>query len=240
MTNKQNPSDSTNGSEGSSGVRPTAPYPAPTASYQDIVRDASLFWEKLQAFHESLGTKYKVSTVGGKPLDLHRLFVEVTSRGGIQKVIHDRNWKEVIQVFNFKHTITSASFMVRKSYLSMLYHFEQVYYFGRQGIPPPTPNLMIRGQSGHSYSSKSISEVAIVNDSPIVNDSLVQGSPIHANGVILSGTIDEKFEGGYIITMTLGSEQLKGVLFHVPDNMLDNDLRLPILMLETSTRDYNA
>lgn len=29
---------------------------------------------------------YRVPTVGGKPLDLHRLFVEVTSRGGLEKV----------------------------------------------------------------------------------------------------------------------------------------------------------
>lgn len=29
---------------------------------------------------------YRVPTTGGKPLDLHRLFVEVTFRGGLQKV----------------------------------------------------------------------------------------------------------------------------------------------------------
>ncbi|RDX89371.1 High mobility group B protein 10, partial [Mucuna pruriens] len=152
-----------------------------------------------------------VSTVGGKSLDLHRLFVEVTSRGGIEKVIADRKWKEVVLTFNFKDTITSASFMVRKSYLSMLYHFEQVYYFGRQGIPPPTPDLMVRGQSSHPYTT--IPEVAAVNDSP------VQGSQVQAYDAMLSGTIDLKFDGGYVVTMTLGSEQLKGVLFHVANNM---------------------
>ncbi|XP_029126221.1 high mobility group B protein 10 isoform X2 [Cajanus cajan] len=220
MTNNPNPgdSDSTNCFHSqlqyqSSTVRPTTPYPAPTAQYQDIVHDATLFWEKLQDFHGSFGTKFKVATIGGKSLDLHRLFVEVTTRGGIEKVIYDRNWKEVIQVFNFSDTITSASFMVRKSYLSMLYHFEQVYYFGRQGIPPPIPNLMIRGQSGHSYCSTSIPEVAAVNDSPD------QGSPVEANDVVVSGSIDEKFDGGYVVTMTLGSEQMKGVLFHVPNNV---------------------
>ncbi|KAL2335832.1 hypothetical protein Fmac_010278 [Flemingia macrophylla] len=229
MTNKPNSCVSTNvsqsqlqlserpnGSEGSSGARPTTPYPAPTASYQDIVRDASLFWEKLQAFHGSIGTKYKVTTVGGKSLDLHRLFVEVTSRGGIEKVIFDRNWKEVIKAFNFRDTLTSASFMVRKSYLSMLYHFEQVYYFGKQGIPSPTPDLMSRGQSGqsgHSHSSTGLVEVAAANNSP------VQDSPVQAFDTLLSGTIDMKFDGGYVVTMTVGSEQLKGVLFHVPNNM---------------------
>ncbi|XP_020208656.1 high mobility group B protein 10 [Cajanus cajan] len=227
MTNKPNSCGSTNvfqsqlqqhserpnGCEGSSGPRPTPPYPAPTARYQDIVRDASIFWEKLHAFHGSLGSKFKVATIGGKSLDLHRLFVEVTTRGGIEKVIYDRNWKEVIKAFNFRDTITSASFIVRKSYLSTLYHFEQVYYFGRQGIPPPTPDLVIRGQSGHPYSSASIPYVAAVNNSSF------QGSPAQTFDALLPGTIDVKFDGGYVVTMSVGSEKLQGVLFHVPDNM---------------------
>ncbi|KAG5021169.1 hypothetical protein JHK87_017024 [Glycine soja] len=223
VTNKPNPYGSTNGfqsqlqqngwEQGSSRLRPTKLYPAPTARYQDIVRDANLFWGTLQAFHKTLGTKYKISTVGGTPLDLHRLFVEVTSRGGIEKVIVDRKWKEVILTFNFKDTITNASFMVRKSYLSMLYHFEQVYYFGRQGIPPTTPDLMIRGQSCQPYSSTTIPEVAAVNDSP------VQSTPVQAHDDMVSGTIDAKFDVGYVVTVTLGSEQLQGVLFHVPDNV---------------------
>ena len=36
---------------------------------------------------------------------------------------------------------------------------------------------------------------------------------------MVSGTIDAKFDVGYVVTVTLGSEQLKGVLFHVPDNV---------------------
>ncbi|KAG4390553.1 hypothetical protein GLYMA_06G321700v4 [Glycine max] len=103
--------------------------------------------------------------------------------------------------------------MVRKSYLSMLYHFEQVYYFGRQGIPPTTPDLMIRGQSCQPYSSTTIPEVAAVNDSP------VQSTPVQAHDDMVSGTIDAKFDVGYVVTVTLGSEQLQGVLFHVPDNV---------------------
>jgi len=36
---------------------------------------------------------------------------------------------------------------------------------------------------------------------------------------MVSGTIDAKFDVGYVVTVTLGSEQLQGVLFHVPDNV---------------------
>lgn len=50
------------------------------------------------------------------------------------QVIRDRKWKEVIAALNFPSTITSASFVVRKYYLSLIYHFEQVYFF-RKEIP---------------------------------------------------------------------------------------------------------
>ncbi|KAB2608803.1 high mobility group B protein 10-like [Pyrus ussuriensis x Pyrus communis] len=74
------------------------------------------------------GSKFRILTVGGKSLDLHLIFVEVTSRGGLDKVTRDHNWKEVIVAFNFLTTITSVSFVLQKYYLSLLYHFEQAYY----------------------------------------------------------------------------------------------------------------
>ncbi|KAK3024325.1 hypothetical protein RJ639_043007 [Escallonia herrerae] len=85
-----------------------------------------------------------VPTIGGKTLDLHRLFVEVTSRGGILKVLTDRKWKEVILVFRFPSTITSASFVLRKYYMSLLYDFEQKnisdLVFGAKESPGSTVN----------------------------------------------------------------------------------------------------
>lgn len=43
--------------------------------------------EDLTGFYLFLPTVLlRVPTIGGKTLDLHRLFVEVTSRGGIEKV----------------------------------------------------------------------------------------------------------------------------------------------------------
>lgn len=35
-------------------------------------------------------------------------------------------------------------------------------------------------------------------------------------GSSVSGAIDGKFDNGYLITVNMGSEQLKGVLYHVP------------------------
>ncbi|KAK7322340.1 hypothetical protein VNO77_25719 [Canavalia gladiata] len=242
MTNKPNGDGSTNesqqqknranGNEGSSSsLIPINPYPPPTALYQDIINDENLFWEKLQAFHKSFGTRFKIPTVGGNPLNLHHLFIEVTSRGGLEKVIVDRKWKEVIMTFNFRDTITSGSFMVRKAYLSLLFHFEQVYYFRKQGIPSSTPDPANRSLTS---SSTNFREGDAVDDSPI------QASPAQTVGSVLSGTIDGKFDGGYVITMTRGSEQLKGVLFHVPNIVSQSSHAEGTSSLQNRKRSRNA
>lgn len=182
-------------------------YPKPEADYQQISQNTQIFWEKLQAFHRSFGTKFKVPTIGGKALDLHRLFVEVTSRGGIENVIRDRKWKEITGVFNFPSTITSASFVLRKYYLSLLYHFEQVYYLGKKvlsTLADESVNKIVNG----SAPLHALEDGAIVNKSS-ANPNLEPGS-------LVTGTIDAKFDSGYLITVNLGPEKLKGVLYHTP------------------------
>lgn len=172
-------------------------YPKPQAEYQQIIQNPDIFLQKLTDFHLFYGTKFRVPTVGGSSLDLHRLFLEVTSRGGIEKVIQDRRWKEVTAAFNFPTSITSASFVLRKNYLSSLYHFEQVYYFRKE-----EPSIPTAGQT----SSYAVDDDA-ASDKHSVNFNLGDGS-------LVTGTIDGKFEDGYLVTVRLGSEVLKGILYH--------------------------
>lgn len=73
--------------------------------------------------------------IGGKELDLHVLYVEATKRGGYEKVVAEKKWREVGSIFNFSPTTTSASFVLRKHYFSLLYHYEQVHFFNKQGTP---------------------------------------------------------------------------------------------------------
>ncbi|XP_059666607.1 high mobility group B protein 10-like [Cornus florida] len=183
----------------------TKSYPKPEAQFEEVARNAEIFLEKLKGFHRSFGTKFKVPTIGGRALDLHRLFVEVTSRGGIEKVIRDRKWKEVIGVFNFPSTITSASFVLRKYYLSLLYHFEQVYFFRKDvasiSISDPVSRIPVNGSAG-------------LHDDTATNE--FPESPDMEPGTLVTGTIDAKFDNGYLITVHMGSEKLKGVLYHTP------------------------
>ncbi|ESQ48684.1 hypothetical protein EUTSA_v10021143mg [Eutrema salsugineum] len=168
-----------------------------TAKYDDLVRSSVLFWEKLRALPGFSSKTLKVPTVGGNTLDLHRLFIEVTSRGGIERVIKDRKWKEVIGAFNFPTTITSASFVLRKYYLKFLYEMEHVYY-----LQKPVSSIQSTDEAMKSLVSVSPNPEEGIDEPQI-------GCPVH-------GFIDGKFDNGYLVTMKMGSEELKGVLYHIP------------------------
>ncbi|XP_024970875.1 high mobility group B protein 9 [Cynara cardunculus var. scolymus] len=109
------------GSEGES-------YPVALASHDDVVKDSSLFWETLRSFHRFMGTKLMVPVIGGKELNLHVLYIEVTKRGGFSKVVTLKKWREVSAIFGFSPTTTSASYALRKRYLKFLYPYENTYF----------------------------------------------------------------------------------------------------------------
>lgn len=45
---------------------------------------------------------------------------------------------------------------------------------------------------------------------------MIAGSPQLQLGCSVTGTIDRKFDSGYLVTVNLGSDQLNGVLYHIP------------------------
>lgn len=51
---------------------------------------------------------------------------------GVQ-VMEERKWREVMARFSFPATTTSASYVLRRYYLSLLHHYEQVYFFRAHG-----------------------------------------------------------------------------------------------------------
>ncbi|XP_047342475.1 high mobility group B protein 10-like [Impatiens glandulifera] len=186
-------------------------YPSADTTYDEILQNPELFMEKLNALHRSVGTKFRSPILGGKSLNLHQLFVETTCRGGIEKAIEDRKWKEVVSSFNFPPSITSGSFALRKYYLSILYSFEQVYYHNKQ--LPPRPLIEYYSPATGHATALTIHDGGTgssdVNDIPLTV-TLPSGSSVF-------GTIDAKFENGYLITVNFGSQKLKGVLYHTPD-----------------------
>ncbi|KAJ8561316.1 hypothetical protein K7X08_027506 [Anisodus acutangulus] len=151
-------------------------YPPPMASHEKIVNDPNLFRECLKNFHSVLGSKFTIPVIGGKDLDLYVLYVEVTKRGGFDKVVTEKKWREVSAVFQFSPTTTSASYALRKHYFTLLHRFEQVYFFKH--------------------------DVPLIDKSP--------GSMCFQ----AEGTIDAKFDSGYLVSLKMGSQVLNGVLYH--------------------------
>ncbi|GAB2279780.1 hypothetical protein Dimus_014419 [Dionaea muscipula] len=181
------------------------PYPAPEVEYQEIVEDVSLFSDKLRRFHASFHTNLAFPDVGGTMLDLHRLFVQVTSRGGLEKVIRERKWNEVVLNFDFPSTVRNMSFVLRKYYLSLLYHFEQAYFFRKT---MPTVSLAVPLVEGDMTTPDDNSEST--------SKCFLSSACALRTGISLVGVIEKKCDSGYIVSINLGSEQLKGVLYHIP------------------------
>ncbi|KZV27605.1 transcription factor [Dorcoceras hygrometricum] len=179
-------------------------YSKPEAEYQEILQNPDIFLQKLKAFHSFRGTKFRIPTMGGNRLDLHLLFVEVTSRGGIEKVLRDRRWKEITGAFKFPSSITNASFVLRKYYLSLLHHFEQIYYLRKE-----EPAIFVSASKSSNGFTLSHSLNGAAPNQFLANPTLDDSS-------IVTGAIDGKFDDGYLITVNLGSEEFKGVLYHIP------------------------
>lgn len=197
-------------------------YPSRLVKHEEVVANRDLFFDTLNKFHSALGTKFMVPTIGGKELDLHLLYVEVTSRGGLDQVIKDRKWKEITCVFNFVPTTTSASFVLRKYYMTLLRYYEHVYFFQAQGQLPAAP---LSAVSPVPQSSDNGSAHAGLDEKqPEVKKRKRKSLPLPIVGVDptssvdqpVTGVIDGKFEHGYLVTVKLGSDILRGVLYHKP------------------------
>lgn len=55
---------------------------------------------------------------------------------GLVQIIRERRWKEVTAVFSFPSTATNASFVLRKYYVLLLHHYEQIYLFKARSWTP--------------------------------------------------------------------------------------------------------
>ncbi|KAJ3697400.1 hypothetical protein LUZ61_001105 [Rhynchospora tenuis] len=199
-------------------------YPKPLAKYSDVISNKELFMQTLEKFHSAMKTKFMIPIIGGKDLDLHKLFREVTSRGGIEKVITERRWKEVTASFTFPSTATNASFILRKYYFSLLNHYEQLYFFGTQGcsttsennMPSPVTQCPSKRPLEATHDSHSVSQKRKIRDEPPLQDNLA-----------VTGVIDGKFEHGYFLTVKFGSQTLRGVLYHCLDQPPPHSILLP-------------
>ncbi|KAJ9523702.1 hypothetical protein QJQ45_020130 [Haematococcus lacustris] len=166
-------------------------YPKPIASHSQVSHDSNLFLRALQALHAHFNKKLRAirkdgglnlprpsrhhcstsscfnaqfPNVGGVSIGcigMHRLYKEVTERGGYEQVVTNKQWVAVCKAFDFSPRFTNRSFVIRTHYVAVLYYFEQargyapslshaaadpsihcraqVYFFSAEGPLTPLP-----------------------------------------------------------------------------------------------------
>jgi len=93
-----------------------------------------LFKEELLKFNTLHGREnFKVPQIGGKELDLYKLYKEVINRGGSSLVSENKQWKEIVNALELPASCTSASFTLRNHYNRCLQSYE-AYYLRNQNI----------------------------------------------------------------------------------------------------------
>ncbi|CAF2097154.1 hypothetical protein HID58_091273 [Brassica napus] len=97
-----------------------------TTTYLDLIANSDLFRDKLHDLPQDSGRIVKDPNVGGEILDLHQLCIEVINRGGIEKMIRDCKCNEVIGTFNLKTEVKNAAYVLKKTYLKMLFELEHM------------------------------------------------------------------------------------------------------------------
>ncbi|KAJ8437421.1 hypothetical protein Cgig2_031942 [Carnegiea gigantea] len=209
--------------------------PPPVATHEEVINQPELFFDTLKSLHSFLGTKFMVPVIGRKEVDLHALYIEVTGRGGYDKVVLEKKWKEISTIFNFSPTATSASFVLKKHYLNLLYQYEQVYYFHSLAPVSPAPSARAALPLGRYVCGPDVA------DHEDCSSKSAHDSPDGVSGsmsIPVVGTIDGKFDCGYLVTVKLGTDVLRGVLYR-PDgppvpSTSGEDLSMAIVPYEPS------
>ncbi|KAM7361265.1 brahma associated protein 170kD isoform 2-T2 [Cochliomyia hominivorax] len=89
------------------------------------------FYKDLQQFHEKRGTPIMhMPKITGREVDLHRLYCEVTERGGFQKVNMRDEWDEILPELGLNEKIVNGSAALKYIYRRVLEKYERLNYFG--------------------------------------------------------------------------------------------------------------
>lgn len=92
-----------------------------------MFKDDLLKWNTLHGREN-----FKVPQIGGKELDLYKLFKEVVGRGGYHSVCDNKQWKEIVNSLDLPASCTSASFTLRNHYNKYLQAYENYYLKAQQ------------------------------------------------------------------------------------------------------------
>ncbi|EAT47510.1 AAEL001361-PA, partial [Aedes aegypti] len=94
------------------------------------------FWQDLYAFHERNGTPFvRPPKIGGRDVDLHRLYMVVIARGGWLKVNSREDWDEVIEELKLPKRCVNNEIALKQIYIRYLDKYERITFHGEEKDP---------------------------------------------------------------------------------------------------------
>ncbi|TPX33241.1 hypothetical protein SmJEL517_g03867 [Synchytrium microbalum] len=87
--------------------------------------DYTKFIHELEKFHNQIGTTFvKEPILGGKKIDLFKIYKATVEAGGHEKVSSQKGWKKIADLFNLPSTCTNSAFVIKQVYAQALAHYE--------------------------------------------------------------------------------------------------------------------
>ncbi|KAJ1341825.1 hypothetical protein BSLG_003598 [Batrachochytrium salamandrivorans] len=116
-----------------------SPRPAKGSEVQDDIIDRTpeynRFMQSLEDLHQAQGTILQREPVlGGKNLDLLKIYKMVIEAGGYELVTHERGWKKIGIPFDLPTTCTNSAFVFKQIYQKYLYCYELTYSQTRSAV----------------------------------------------------------------------------------------------------------
>ncbi|CEP09228.1 hypothetical protein [Parasitella parasitica] len=95
------------------------------------------FIQELKQFHAAKGTTLQAEPVlGGRRLDLYKIFQVVVNSGGFDEVTKNRGWKQVGDIFQFPSTCTNSAYILKGVYIRNLLGWEEEKLWSKDWVPP--------------------------------------------------------------------------------------------------------
>ncbi|KAI9281905.1 hypothetical protein BY458DRAFT_498390 [Sporodiniella umbellata] len=113
-------------------------------------KDYKNFLDHLGEFHNKKGTTLLAEPVlGGKKIDLHKLYKEVIAAGGFEQVTKKRTWKQIGDIFDLPATCTNSAYILKGLYIRNLLGWEEEHIWCKEWIPPQE----LKGPEAHKAST---------------------------------------------------------------------------------------
>ncbi|KAF9594609.1 hypothetical protein IFM89_034231 [Coptis chinensis] len=223
-------------------ISPCSSYPVPSSPEpcMTLLDNPQLFYKILREFHDSSGLRL-ISCAASSVLDLYLFYKQVTMRGGFAQVTKDRRWSEVASALNFSNGSPQPSVLLQNLYANLLFQFELIIIGSgaqgkmsiHQGSPlVSTPIKEIspdHASSSENWPTSKRKHPTSPNQSyrGFSPDSYDPGDQV---GQRVSGMIETEIECGYLISVTVGTEKLNGVLYHLKDTSVEQFAVVPSLV----------